>query len=296
MLSMAAKFGSAAIGGMSAASSATTARTAPGGKKRSGTPITTILAISVILASMVNLSWIYYATSQPRVIRTAVFELEASGTAAAVPRPKVPIEKALTKGDVASVKQHMYWCMKDKSCDLEKNLHAAVASNDPTLAKVLLKAGANVNTAGKDLETPLHSAAVKGRTGLAKVLLEGGANVNARDERGLTPLHTAAVWGHVELARMLIAAGADVNARDRRNETPLHLVASRRVPPLSVYADMTRLLLERGARPNARAADGTTPLGRAEVAASQLSLDGNMKAAGDANEVLSLLRGSRGYH
>jgi hypothetical protein len=281
---------------MSSATPAAPAKPAPAATKTSGTSMLTILAISVILASMVNLSWIYYATSQPRVIRTAVFELEASGTAAAVPRPKVPIEKALVKGDVNSVKQHMYWCMKDKSCNLEKNLHVAVASNDPTMAKVLLKAGANVNTTDKGLETPLHSAATKGRASVAKVLLDAGANVNARDDEGLTPLHTAAVWGHVELARMLIAAGADVNARDRRNETPLHLVASRRVPPLSVYADMTRLLLERGARPNARASDGTTPLGRAEDAASKLSLDGNMKAAGDANEVVSLLRGSRGYH
>jgi hypothetical protein len=293
---MASKSGSAVFGGTGSISAATTPKPATSSPKRSGTPMSVLVAISVILASMVNLSWIYYATSQPRVIRNTVFELEASGTAAAVPRPKVPIEKALNKGDVASVKQHMYWCMKDKSCNLEKNLQAAVTSNDPTMTKVLLKAGANVNTKGKDLETPLHSAAVKGRTGVAKVLLDNGANVNARDEDGLTPLHTAAIWGHVELARMLLAAGADVNALDRRNETPLHLVASRRVPPLSVYADMTRLLLERGARPNARATDGTTPLGRAEVAASKLTLDGNMKAAGDANEVVTLLRGSRGYH
>jgi hypothetical protein len=292
---MPAKLGGAPV--VSGSFSAAPAKPARKEKKaRIGTPMTTILAISMILASVVNLSWIYYATSQPRVIRETVFELEASGTAAGMPRPAVPIEKALVKGDVNSVKQHMYWCLKDKSCNLEKNLQAAVASNDSTMAKVFIKAGANVNTKDKDSETPLHNAAVKGRTGVARVLLDAGADVNARDEDGLTPLHTAAVWGHVELARMLIAAGADVNARDRTNETPLHLVASRRVPPLSVYADMTRLLLEAGARPNARASDGTTPLGRAESAASRLTLDGNMKAAGDANEVVSLLRGSRGYH
>jgi hypothetical protein len=290
---MTAKYGGV-IGANSVAVSGSTKPATSG--KPSRTPITTLLAISVILASCVNLSWIYYATSQPRVIRTTVFELEASGTAAAVPQPKVPIEKALSKGDVTSVKQHMYWCMKNKNCDLEKNLQVAVSSNDATMAKVLLKAGANVNSAGKDLETPLHTAAVKGRTSVAKVLLEAGANVNARDDDGLTPLHTAAVWGHVELVRMLLAAGAEVNALDRRNETPLHLVAGRRVPPLSVYADVTRLLLDAGARPNVRASDGSTPLGRAELAASRLSLDGNMKAAGDANEVVTLLRGSRGYH
>jgi hypothetical protein len=264
---------------------------------RSGrTPILSLFAVSVILASFVNLSWIYYATTRPHVIPATVFELEASGTAAAVPRPKIPIEKALSKGDVTSVKQHMYWCIKDKSCNLEKNLQAAVSSNDPAMAKVLLAAGANVNAKDAAHETPLHDAAVKGRTGVAKVLLAAGADVNARDEDGYTPLHSAAIWGHLELARMLVAAGADVNAPDRNRETPLHLVASRRVPPLAVYADVTRLLLDAGARPNVKAADGSTPLSRAEVAAARLTLDGNMKAAGDANEVVTLLRGSRGYH
>lgn len=260
------------------------------------TPLMTLLAVALVLASFVNLSWIYYATSQPRVIPVTVYEAEASGTAAAVPHPKVPIEKALSKGDVGSVKQHMYWCIKEKNCDLEKNLEAAVASNDPAMAKMVIAAGANVNKTGKSSETPLHAAAIKGRAGVAKVLIAAGASVNTHDQDGMTPLHSAAVWGHTEMVRVLLAAGADVNARDARQETPLHLVASRSVPPLSVYADIARLLLDAGARPNARAADGTTPLGRAEVAAAKLQLDGNMKAAGDANEVVTLLRGSRGYH
>jgi hypothetical protein len=293
---MAAKFGGTTFGGSSSTIAATKSTTASTSGKPARTSITTLIAISIILASAVNLSWIYYATNQPRVIPVTVFEAEASGTAAAIARPGVPIEKALKKGDVGSVKQHMYWCIKEKNCDLEKNLQAAVASNDPSMAKVLIAAGANVNKTGKDSETPLHAAAIKGRAGVARVLIDAGASVNAHDEDGLTPLHSAAVWGHTEMVRVLLAAGADVNARDRRQETPLHLVASRSVPPLSVYADIARLLLDAGARPNARAADGTTPLGRAEIAAAKLQLDGNMKAAGDANEVVTLLRGSRGYH
>jgi len=255
-----------------------------------------LFAISVILASVVNLSFIYYATHQPRVIRSTILEESFSGTAAAMPKPKVAIETALRKGDVNTVKQHMQWCIKKGTCDLEKNLQAAVSSNNPTITKVLIAAGANVNVTDKQKETPLHSAAMQGRAGLARVLLEGGAYVNARDEDGYTPLHSAAAWGHVELARMLLAAGADVNAGDKSRQTPLHLVASRRVPPLAGYADVTRLLLDAGARPNVRAADGSTPLARAEFAATKLSLDGNMKAAGDANEVVTLLQGSRGYH
>jgi len=264
------------------------------------TSLLSLFAISVILASFVNLSFIYAFTNRPRVIHSTVqstiLEDSFSGTAAGMPRPKMPIEKALRAGDVANVKQHMYWCIKNKTCDLEKNLHSAVASNDPTIAKVLIAAGADVNSPGKDRETALHSAASQGRTSIARLLVDAGANVNARDGDGYTPLHSAAAWGHVELARLLIAAGADVNAGDVSKQTPLHLVASRRIPPLSGYADVARLLLDAGARPNLRAADGSTPLRRAELAATKLTLDGNMKATGDANEVVTLLRGSRGYH
>ncbi len=266
-------------------------------------PILTLLAISLILASVVNLGILFLASEQPRVIVTAASEptlldQSFSGTAAGVPRPKVSIEKALQVGDVASVKQHMHWCRKDGTCDLERNLEQAIAANDAAGTRLLLAAGADVNARGfgRDGGTPLHDAAVQGRVSVAKILLSAGADVNARDADGLTPLHTAAAWGHVELARMLLAAGADANAGDNQHQTPLHIVASRSVPPLAVYADVARVLLAAGARPNLRAADGSTPLRRAELAASQLTLDGNMKAAGDANEVLTLLRGSRGYH
>ncbi|MFN2425840.1 MAG: ankyrin repeat domain-containing protein [Candidatus Binatia bacterium] len=260
------------------------------------TPLLSLFAIAVILASFVNLSFIYVATNQPRVIRHTIFEESFSGTAAAMPRPKVAIETALKKGDVKSVKEHMYWCLKNGTCNLEKNLEAAVSSNNATTTKVLIAAGANVNAPGKQKETALHAAAMQGRTGIARILLAAGADVNARDADGHTPLHSAAAWGHTELARMLVAAGADVNAGDHARQTPLHLVASRRVPPLAGYADVARLLLDAGARPNLKAADGSTALRRAELAASQLTLDGNLKAAGDANEVVSLLSGSRGYH
>lgn len=266
-------------------------------------PILSLLAVSLILASLVNLAFLFVATSQPRVIRTAATETSLldqsfSGTAAGIPRPKVPIEKALATGDIASVKQHISWCRKNGSCDLERNLERAIAADDPSGARVLIAAGADVNArdVGREGATPLHEAAIQGRINVAKVLLAAGADVHARDADGFTPLHSAAAWGHVELARMLIAAGADANAGDNHRQTPLHIVASRSVPPLAVYADVAKVLLAAGARPNVRAADGSTPVRRAELAAAQLTLDGNMKAAGDANEVLTLLRGSRGYH
>jgi hypothetical protein len=251
----------------------------------------TLFGIAVILASVVNLGIIYGVTHRNRaVIHATVAAATAKGVPTTIARPKESLDSALRKGDVATVKQHMYWCLKEGTCNLDKELRVAVSTNDATITKVLLAAGAKVNATDKDKETALHSAASGGSTMVAEVLLEAGADVNARDEEGLTPLHTAAAWGHVELTRVLLAAGADVNASSNSRQTPLHMVASRRVPPLSVYADVAKLLLDAGARPNQRAADGSTPLRLAEVSASRLSLDGNVKATGDANEVVSLLR------
>ncbi|HEY2775109.1 MAG TPA: ankyrin repeat domain-containing protein [Candidatus Binatia bacterium] len=253
--------------------------------------IATLFAIAVILSSFVNLWIIYVVTSRPRaIVQEVVHEAVASGEPTTMPRPARSLDDATRRGDVASVKQHMYWCRKDGNCDLQKELKVAVDAGQPTVARVLLAAGANVNAAGAHAETALHSAVIKGGTNLASVLLAAGANVNARDEDGMTPLHAAAAWGHVELARMLLAAGADANALDRNRQTPLHLVASRRVPPLSVYADVAKTLLDAGAKPNIRAADGSTALRVAEQSASSLTLDGNAKASGDANEVVALLR------
>lgn len=257
--------------------------------------LATVLGIAIILASGVNLMIMYAFTSQPRVvIRTAVTKAVASGKTTAIPRPKVPIEQALRSGNVEAVKLHMYWCRKEGTCDLNNELRRAVASNNPTIAKVLLAAGATVNAPGKGHGSVLHSAAAGGGTSVARVLLDAGADVNAHDEDGLTPLHSAAAWGHVELTRMLLAAGADANAPDKHSQTPLHLIAHRSIPPLAVYASVARVLLDAGARPNARAADGSTPLQLAKLSAARLRLDGNVRATGDANEVVTVIRSHGG--
>jgi len=258
--------------------------------------LATLFSIAVFSAAAVHLSISYLVSTRSRtVIHTTVKKEVAKGGSTTTPRPKEPIDVALRKNDVGKVKEHMSWCRKYGDCDLDKDLHLAAASSDPAITRVLLAAGAKVDAPDATRQTALHAAATGGRSGIAQVLVQAGANVNARDEEGRTPLYTAAAWGHLELMRVLLSAGADANAADLRKQTPLHVVAGRRVPPLAVYADVTRVLLNAGARPNARAADGSTPLHRARLAASQLSLEGNLKATGDANEVVALLR-ERGGH
>ena len=56
----------------------------------------------------------------------------------------------------------------------------------------------------------------------------------------------------------LINAGADVDAVDKNVQTPLHLAIPNYTPELS--ADVASKLIEGGASPNIRNADGKTPL------------------------------------
>lgn len=258
----------------------------------SGRPhIATVLSVAMIIASVVNLAVMSVVTRRPRaVVGEVVATAKAAGKPTSMPRPAGSVDDAVRRGDLALLKQHMFWCMKEGRCDLDKDLRLAASSSNPAVAKVLIAAGAKVNTTGEGRETPLHQAASGGRTGVAEVLLSAGADVNVKDDEGRTPLHAAAAWGHVELTGLLLAAGADPNAVDNDKETPLHLVAGRQVPPLSVYARVTRMLLGAGARPNLREADGATPLALARLSASRLSLETNQKATGDANEVVALLR------
>ena len=73
-----------------------------------------------------------------------------------------------------------------------------------------------------------------------------------RTRLGETPLHYAATYGSTESVRVLLDRGADPNARNSAEATPL------------IYAgyslEKTRLLVEKGADVNAHARNGVTPL------------------------------------
>ena len=81
---------------------------------------------------------------------------------------------------------------------------------------------------------------------LVKLLLERGADPGAQ-------LHEAAVESNPEVLELLVAHGAEVDLR-RDGSTPLHYLIGHRMPANA------RWFLERGANPNAKARDGTTPL------------------------------------
>ncbi len=69
--------------------------------------------------------------------------------------------------------------------------------------------------------TPLYHAAFVGILDGAKILLKAGAQVNKPSTDGGTPLHAAIMGGNVAMAELLLTHGADVNASDKYGLTPL---------------------------------------------------------------------------
>jgi ankyrin repeat protein len=87
---------------------------------------------------------------------------------------------------------------------------------------------------------------------LARTLIERGADVNAaaRNPQRVAPVHAAAAVRDHETMKLLLERGADPNARQQFGFTAFHAAASRG------DIEMAKLLLQHGADPKMRTDDG----------------------------------------
>lgn len=149
-----------------------------------------------------------------------------------------------------------------------------VAPPDPKAARIMeaLRAGDKksarrllaedpqlVNLRGPGGSTPLMYAALYGDSDSVRVLLERGADPNIRNHDGASAL----MWAvrDANKTRLLLARGAEVDAHSHDGRTPLIIAAGRHGSSAVV-----RLLLDHGAKPAGKAADGTTALQQAAQA------------------------------
>lgn len=104
----------------------------------------------------------------------------------------------------------------------------------------------------------IHQFATDGNVaGLTQDLATYPGDVNLTDDAGRTPLHLAATHCHVEAAKVLLDKGAKIDAKAAGGTTPLDLAAQ------AGCVDMVNLLLAGGAKVNTRDDQGRTPLDRA---------------------------------
>ena len=131
----------------------------------------------------------------------------------------------------------------------------------------LVDAGADVNMpAGVLAVRALHMAAANGKEAMVRVLIAAGAEVNSTQNRAgdsCTALHRAAHEGKTKVAEILLNAGANIHALtesddagdgDRNALTPLWLASE------SGHESTVKLLLMRGAHPIDVAPDGRSVL------------------------------------
>jgi ankyrin repeat protein len=113
--------------------------------------------------------------------------------------------------------------------------------------------------------TPLLYAARDGRTEIARMLLAAGAKVNTPDANKITPLLMAITNNQPDTADLLIQHGAAIDAADFWGRTPLWAAVEMRDIEYSRNGDhnvdrgrllqLIGTLLDRGANPNARTAE-----------------------------------------
>lgn len=135
---------------------------------------------------------------------------------------------------------------------LEDFFEAAEAGDVATLND-LLDRGMPVEATDIQGYSVLMYAARAGQLESVRLLLERGAKVDARNALGETALMLAAFNGHLATTKFLLRLGAAIDA-GQGQWSALHYAANQN------QVEVLRLLLERGADPNAQAVNGITPL------------------------------------
>ncbi len=155
------------------------------------------------------------------------------------------------------------------------------------VVKLFLVSGMNPDLKDSALGTPLFWATKENDTAMVKLLLDYGAQIDFRStEFNATPLMCAIVFKSFEVANLLIEKGADIKAVDNNQTTVLgyslltcDTILINRILNLGVdinstsgkepiiaaavrtyNPDVVKLILERGANPNAKTESGVSPL------------------------------------
>ena len=131
----------------------------------------------------------------------------------------------------------------------------AASGNHIDLVRTLLELGADYRRSNW-YGTAIHCAAEAGQTEAVLELLKGSIPVDIRDTSGRTALHCAAAEGHLNTAKILLQNGADTNAKSHLNYTPLHYAVHE-----EMSVEVVQLMLAYKANPNTRSfRDQRTPL------------------------------------
>jgi hypothetical protein len=148
-----------------------------------------------------------------------------------------------------------------KSADALRCLYAAVTGADEASVKKLIQRGVNLNlVVPGEGHTALHQAVATKNIAMTKLLLDGKARTDVAGKYGVPrairefPLHRAASVGSAPLVKLLLERGANPNAIDDGGLTALHRAAA------AGDVAVAQALLQQKAQPNRLDKGGRTPI------------------------------------
>ena len=166
-----------------------------------------------------------------------------------------PLLAASRKGDAAAVRELLRQRADPNAAEADGTtaLHWAVRADAFDAARLLIAAGARVDSPNRYGVTPLSLAAANGSDAMIDALITAGADANAPAAEGETPLMIAARTGRTGAVKVLLAHGARVNTAERwRGQTALLWAAA------DNQGAVVRQLLESGAGMALRSKGGYT--------------------------------------
>ena len=126
--------------------------------------------------------------------------------------------------------------------------------------------------------SPVADAAMRRDVDGVRALVRAGGDVNGAQGDGMTALHWAATYGDVELTDVLLYAGANVKATSRLGRyTPLHVASQ------GGFGGVVKILLDRGADPNALTTTGATALMLGAQSGNVAAVAALLEAKADVN-------------
>ncbi|MBI4861531.1 MAG: ankyrin repeat domain-containing protein [Candidatus Riflebacteria bacterium] len=139
---------------------------------------------------------------------------------------------------------------------MREHLLTAISRKGYRLVQDLIAAGADINGADNEGITPLMHAVLFSDLAMVDFLIRHGAAVNPRDLRGWTALHFATDSRCWSIMKTLLASGAEADTQDATGNTPLRKALLTSSPSFDIIC----ILLENGANPYRKNADGSSPM------------------------------------
>lgn len=134
-------------------------------------------------------------------------------------------------------------------------LHIAASQLHADMVNYLINHGAQIGETDKSGNTALHCAVEKGSSVIASNLIRRIPKIiEIANDKLHTPLHSAILAQKVELVNLLLEKGAKVNAKDETCRTPLHYAIESKKPMI------VKALLAHNAKANVADASGKIPL------------------------------------